>query len=385
MGFDTDMRKVQERFKRWADANIVTNEAFSAVEGMINYYGGERERLFDSLQNELKRDRDIQGNWDNHCDKGLDQLDRANSSISGKIPDGFKGIGMSDFYEGEKAIWQQCKNSKIGLLAEGIFICNLSSVEMYKKLEEDLKRANEDARLVDELAKAAFGSMSESLKEAGVHAAAVLAAMPVAAIPFIGKVLAPGIRKSVQSMLGGVGIVRDLTRKKAVARKVLADNREMVNKVRQQIGPEAIEVLRSKARDNINSWKSSRGDYGAEDWGSLARPCMDLIDGKAVPAIEKAKSLIYTMDPLYVESMSKVFITLFSDPSMLATFDEKLSNEAKKVLEDVAREELKLSEIRDNPEKRNAEAELKQVKAETEAALAQLKSAFRDSSNELKS
>jgi hypothetical protein len=186
-------------------------------------------------------------------------------------------------------------------------------------------------------------------------------------------------------MLGGVGIVRDLTRKKAIARKVLADNREMVNKVRQQIGPEAIEVLRSKARDNINSWKSSRGDYGAEDWGSLARPCMDLIDAKAVPAIEKAKSLIYTMDPLYVESMSKVFITLFSDPSMLATFDEKLSNEAKKVLEDVAREELKLSEIRDNPEKRNAEAELKQVKAETEAALAQLKSAFRDSSNELKS
>ncbi len=385
MGFDTDMRKVQERFKRWADTNIVTNEAFTAVEGMINYYGGERERLFESLQNELKRERDIQGNWDNHCDKGIDQLDRANSSISGKIPDGFRGIGMSDFYEGEKAAWQQCKNSKIGLLAEGIFICNLSSVEMYKKLEEDLKRTNEDARLVDELAKAAFGSISESLKEAGVQAAAVLVAAPVAAIPFIGKVLAPGIRKSAQAMLGGVGTVRDLTRKKALARKVLADNREMVNKVRQQIGPEAIEVLRSKARDNINSWKSSRGDYGAEDWGSLGRPCMDLIDAKAVPAIEKAKSLIFSMDPLYVESMSKVFITLFSDPSMLATFDEKLSNEAKKVLEDVAREELKLSEIRDNPEKRNAEAELKQVKAETEAALAQLKSALRDSSNELKS
>jgi hypothetical protein len=384
MGFDTDMRKVQERFKRWADANIVTNDAFSAAEGMINYYGGERERIFDSLQNELKRDRDIQSNWDSHCDKGYSLLESANSSISGKIPDGFKGIGMSDFYEGEKAIWQQCKNSKIGLLAEGIFLCNLSSVEMYKKLEEDLKRTAEDARLVDELAKAAFGSMSESIKEAGVHIAAVLAAAPVAAIPLIGKVFAPGIRKSVQSMLGGVGTVRDLTRKKAIARKVLADNRELVNKAKDQVGPEAIEILRSKARDNINSWKSSRGDYGAEDWGSLARPCMDLIDAKAVPAIEKAKSLIYSMDPLYVESMSKVFISLFSDPSMLATYDEKLSNDAKKVLEDVTRQELKLSEIRDNPEKRNAEAELKQVKAETEAALTALKNALRESSNELK-
>lgn len=384
MGFDSDIRKAQDRLRRWGDSNIVEKAAFENAESVIVGYGSERDRIFDQLLNELKRDRDSQNGWDNYCDKGLDQLERCNNGIASKIPDGFRGVGMSDFYEAEKAVWQQCKNSKIGLLAEGIFICNISNVEMYKKLEEDLKRAHEDARVIDELAKSAFGSMSETLKEAGVQSAAVLVAAPVAAIPFIGKVLAPSIRKSVQSMLGGVGIVRDLTRKKAIARKVLADNRELVNKTKQQIGPEAIEVLRGKARDHINSWKTSRGDYGGEDWGSFARPCMELIDAKAVPAIEKAKSLLFTMDPMYAESFSKVFIALFSDPAMLATFDEKLSNEAKKVLEDVSRQELKLYELRDNAEKRNAEAEIKQVKAEVEAALKALKDALRDSSNELK-
>jgi len=384
MGFDADMRKVQERFKRWGDSNVVTIEAFSAVEGMINYYGGERERLFDSMQNELKRDRDGQGNWDNLCDKALDMLDRTNSSISGKIPNGFSGLGMSDFYEGEKANWQQCKNTKICSIAEGIYLCGQSNTEIFRKFEEDLKKSREDSKIIEELGRSVYGNMADTMKEGGVQVAAVLAAAPVAAIPMIGRVVAPQIRKGVQSMLGGAGTIRDLARKKAIARKILLDNKELQNKAKQQIGTDAIEVLRGKARDVINSWKNSRGDYNAEDWAQFGRPCLELMETKAVQAIERAKAMVYTMEPLYNESLTKAFITIFSDADTLAKLDEAFSNQVMKVMDDLAKEAAVMTTLRDNSEVRSANQEMKAIMDEVLKALQELKAALRDQYEMLK-
>jgi len=384
MGFDVDMRNVQERFKNWGDSNIVSIEAFSAVEGMIDYLSSERERLFDSLQNELKRDRDGQGNWDNLCDKALDLLERTNSSIANKIPNGFSGLGMSDFYDGEKTNWQQCKNTKICSIAEGIYLCGQANTETFRKLEEDLKKSRDDSKVIEELARSAYGSMAESIKEGGVQVVAVLAAAPIAAIPLIGKVMAPQVRKGVQSMLGGASTIRDLGRKKAIARKILLDNKELHIKAKQQIGAEAIEVLRGKARDVINSWRTTRGNYNAEDWAQFARPCQELIENKAVPAIEKAKSLVYTMEPMYNESLQKAFVTIFSDPDTLAKFDEAFTAQVMKMMDDLTKEEASMNALRDNPEVRSARQEMKTIMDEVMKALQELKVALREQYEMLK-
>ena len=64
MGFDNDMRKVTERFKKWGDSAVISNDDFANVDGLIQRHYDERGRLFDDLQNALKRDKDIQSPWE---------------------------------------------------------------------------------------------------------------------------------------------------------------------------------------------------------------------------------------------------------------------------------------------------------------------------------
>jgi hypothetical protein len=381
MGFDADMRKAVDRYKRWADQNVITSEAYSAVEGRLLSLSDARSRLFDELESTLKKERDIQNSWDSLCDKALSLLDSTNSEISSKIPDGFRGIGMSDVYEGEKAAWQACKNGKIGSMAEGIFVLGQHNADVFRKLDEDLKRSREDAKVIDELTRAAFGDMKESVRDAAVQVTAVLGAAPVAALPMIGKVLAPQVKKSLQTFLGGSSKMRELARKKAAAKKVLVDNRELVDKAKDQIGDGAIADLQKRAQENANSWRGagSRSDYGADDWGSFARNCNEIIANKAVPAIEKAKSLLYTMRPMYMESITNVFVTLMSDTSSLETFNGQLSNDVQKMMDDLAKEDVVIASLRDSEPKKLAVNEMNQIKQDVTNALNELKQALKES------
>ena len=387
MGFDTDMKKVTERFKKWGETAVIKSEDFSAIEGMINYHYDARGRLFDDLLNALKRDTDIQSPWDNYCDKGLELNERLNSSIANKIPDGFRGLGMSDFYEGEKKAWETCKSGKIGYFAEAIFEIAKNDVEVFKKLEEDLKNSREDAKVVDELARAAYGDMGEAIRSFAVEIAAGLAAAPVAFIPVLGKIWAPQAKKAAKSLMGGSTTVRELTRKKCAARDVLVKNRELVDKAKSTIDDAAIENVRKRTEEIANSWKgaASRGDYNADDWGSFSRACTEVVANKAVPAVEKAKNLFYTMQPLYLEALKNTFVALTSDPSTLATFDEKLSADIRKMMEDLDKEALVIASLKDSDPKRAAVNDMKQIIEGVTTALKDLQDALKEAEKRLKS
>ncbi len=379
MGFDADMRKTQDRLTGWVKENTITIDAFAAIQGMINYYGGERERLFDSMQNELKRDRDGQGNWDNLCDKALSMLDSANSSIANKYPNGFAGIGLGDFYEGEKGNWTLCKNTKICAVAEAIYMCSRANADIFNKFEQDLKKSREEGKVVEELSRSAYGTVTDTAKEGAAQVTAMAIAAPVVKVPFVGKVLAPMIRRLVLSMTTTSSTLRDLARKKAIARKVLVENKELHNKAKQDIGTEAIETWMGKARSIIGSWKNSRGDYAAEDWGQFARPCLEIMEVKNVQAKDKAKSLVETMLPLYDESINKAFISLFSDPETLERLNTAFIESIMKMMDDLAKEDLVFATLMDNPANRLANQEMKAIMGEVLKAVQELKQAVRDS------
>ena len=67
MGFDADMREVTERLKTWGETAIIGDDDFADVDGLIQKHYDDRARLFDDLQNALKRDTDIQSPWDCIC------------------------------------------------------------------------------------------------------------------------------------------------------------------------------------------------------------------------------------------------------------------------------------------------------------------------------
>ena len=387
MGFDSDMRKVTERYKRWADSNVITTDDFAHVDGLIQRHYDERARIFDDLVNTLKRDTDIQSPWDSLCDKGIDLTERLNSNIASKIPDGFRTLGMSDFYEGEKAAWQACKSGRIGLMAEVIYEIGKNDEEILKKLEEDLKKAREDAKICDDLARGTFGDVKESVRGTAAEIVAVLAAAPVAAVDMIGKVLASQAKRTVKSMLIGSAALREAGKKKKVARKILIDNAAMIDNARAQIGDENIRNIRARCEENANSWKSagSRGDYNAADWESFARACSEVLKAKESPVLEKANNLYQVMRPNYMEALNTSFLTLMSDPSTLDTFKGQLNDETRKMFEDLAKENAVLATLRASDPTKTATQQMKEIVAELENALKELKDAIRETDELMKS
>jgi hypothetical protein len=385
MGFDSDMRKVTERFKKWGDTAVITSDNFSNVDSLIQRHYDERGRLFDELQNALKRDTDVQSPWDNLCDKGLELNERLNSAIASKIPDGFRGIGMSDFYEGERAAWQNCKSGRIGLISEAIYDIGKNDVEIFKKLEEDLKKAREDAKIVDELARATFGDVRDSIRGVAGEIASILVAVPVIALGQIGKALAPQAKRAVRSFVSGSSAMREMAKKKRVAKDILVRNSDMVDKAKEQIGDGAIQNILKRAEEIANSWKSaSRGDYSAADWDSFGRACCEILRSKAAPATEKAKILFDNMRPLYLEAIKTSFVTLLSDPSSLENFKGQLNDDTQKMFDDLAKENVAIALLRDSEPKRTADAEMKQILAEVTEALKELKNAIREVEEQMK-
>jgi hypothetical protein len=385
MGFDADVRDVTERYKKWAETAIITNDDFANVDGLIQRHYDERGRLFDELQNALKRDTDIQSPWDSLCDKGLDLNERLNSEISRKIPDGFRGLGMSDFYEGEKAAWQSCKSGRIGLIAEAMNDIGKSNVEIFKKLEEDLKRAREDAKLIDEVSRATFGEVREQVRGVVAEVAGVLAAAPAAALPMIGKGLSSKVRAAVTAMIKGSTSVREMGKKKSAAREILVRNSDMVDKAKEQIGDDAVENICKRAKELAGSWSdAARNDYDAKDWESLGRECAEIMDDKAAPVTEKAKMLFDNMQPMYIESLKTSFTTLLSDPSTLESFKGQLNDETQKMFEELAKENLAISLLRDSEPKRSANEQMNEIVTDVTEAVKDLKQAIREIDEEMK-
>jgi hypothetical protein len=379
MGFDADMRKVSERYRKWAETAVITNDDFGVVDSLLQKHYDERGRLFDDLQNALKRDTDIQSPWDNLCDKGVELGERLNNEISRKIPDGFKGLGMSDFFEGEKAAWQNCKSGRIGLISEAIFDIGRNDVEIYKKLEEDLGKAREDAKLIEEVSKTTFAGFREQIREVAAEIGGIVVSALAIALPQIPKELVPKAKRLTEGFIKGSSTIRELTKKKRAAKEILVRNIELVVKAKEQIGDGAIRDIVKRAEDLATSWKgAARGDYNAQDWDSFGRACVELLRNKAAPVTEKAKMLFDNMQPMYVEAVKTSFVTLFTDPATLENFKGQLNDDMQKMLESFAKEDLIIASLRDSDPKRTADAQMKQIVREVNESLNELKTAIRE-------
>lgn len=385
MGYDYDMRDVTENYKKWGEKSVITSDDFAYVDGLIQRHYDERGRIFDDLLNALKRDADIQSPWSNCCDKGLDLLERLNSGISGKISNGFQGIELSDFYEGEKAAWQRCKTSRVDMTAETIVEIGNNDLEIFKKLEEDLKSAREDEKTIDEVVKATFGQMRDSVRGVAAEAIGIGSSLTAGALDRFAKALAPKATQTAKDFVKGSDVVRELSRKKRAAKDILVRNFDMVNAARDKISDSAVQNLLSQAEGAANEWKgASRGKYQARDLESFAGACREILRDKAARTTERAKSLFYSMQPLYVEAIKSEFKTLYSDPSTIENFQGQLSDETKKMFDELSKEDIAITMLRDSEPKRSAYATMKQIVADVTESVQKLKDAIRETEEQMR-
>lgn len=386
MGFDVDTRKAMERFQKWSSSNAILDTDYSAVIDLLSRHDSERSKLFEELLNHLKREKDAASPWQSTADKGLELNDRLNSAIEAKVPNGFRGLGMSDFYEGEKKAWQSIKTGLIASLSEIISEIATNDVELAKTFADELKKAREEGKVIDEVARTTFGETRDSVRGMAIEAAKEGATKVVSEIPLIGKHLVGVASKLVELAMGGSAKVREYGRKKRAIKDTILANRDKMDKLREALSEKAIEASSKNAYDMAGSWRgnASNGDYGANDWESFGNACKEIIRNKADPAMDKAKKLYGEVYPAYLEAIKQDFVTLLSDPSNLESFKGQLNDDAAKLFDELTKDDQLILALRDSDPKRTAAAEMAKIRDDVTNALKALKDSIREAEELMK-
>lgn len=379
MACDADIKAATDRFNDWVKRSAISEDDYAWVIRLLSDHGNERGKVFDELLGALRRDTDIQSRWDSACDRALALHEKLNDTISNKISYGLSGIALKDFYEGEKIVWQVCKGGRIGLIVETFHDIGDNNVEIFKQLEEDLKKAREDASIVDEVVHTTFGDMQKSVRSlvAGVGEL-LLDKLSLETLGKIGSMLKSKASETEQSFVKGSNSIREMARKKKVAQDILTRNSDMLDQAKAQIGDAAIKDMLSRAEDIASSWmgSASRGEYRAADWGDFGRACCENLKDKAAPVTEKAKILFDNMQPLYLEAIKTSFVSLLSDPARLQRAKGELDDDTQKMFDDLAKENLAVSLLHDSDPKKEACEVMQQITTEVGEALKQLKDAI---------
>jgi hypothetical protein len=306
--------------------------------------------------------------------------DRLNSAIAAKVPDGLRGLGMSDFYEGEKKAWQSIKASLIAPLSEIISEIATNDIELAKTFEDELKKAREEGRVIDEAARTTLGENRDTVRGMAIDAAKEGATKVISEIPMIGKHLVGIATKLVEAAMGGSAKVREFGRKKRAIKDTVLSNRDKMDKLREALSEKAIEASSKNAYDLAGSWRGNvgNGDYGANDWESFGSACKEIIKNKADPAMDKAKKLYGEVYPAYLEAIKKDFVTLLSDPSSLESFNGQLSDDATKLFDELTKDDQLILALRDSDPKRTAAAEMAKIRDDVTNAIKALKDSIRE-------
>jgi len=90
------------------------------------------------------------------------------------------------------------------------------------------------------------------------------------------------------------------------------------------------------------------------------------------------------MQPLYVEAIKSEFKTLYSDPSTIENFQGQLSDETKKMFDELSKEDIAITMLRDSEPKRSAYATMKQIVVEVTESVQKLKDAIRETEEQMR-
>ncbi len=379
--FIQDTKDASEIFKKWADSNAILDDDFRTIDTAIQKHYDQRSELFEIMLKILEQSDDsLADNWQRVCDKGLDLLERLNSAIPSRAADGLKGIGLGSFADGEKKVWQENRKATIATIAEIISEIGRNDADLIKQLEEDLKRAREDGRAADELAKSTFGETNETMRQLAIQAAEKGATKVVSEIPLIGEKLTPIANKAVEIVLGGSAKTRELARKKRAYKDILIGNRKKIDDLKEKLNDDCIKNVRQKGFEFADSLRGvgSTGDYKAADWESFAKECKERLKNRSEPAIERAQYLYQTVRPAYIEGLTGAFATLASDPAALATFKNELDEDTQKVYEALEKDREVIMALRDGSTKTTAWATLKKIMDDVTEAVKKLKESIKD-------
>jgi len=379
--FIQDMKDASERFNKWANENPILDEDFRQIDSMLQKHYDQRSTLFEVMLKILEQNDDsLADNWQRVSEQALDMLEKLEESIPERAGEGLKSVGLGDFAEGEKKVWQENRKATVATMAEAISEIAKNDDDLTKQLQDDLKRASDDGRAIDELVRATFGDNKETMRQLAMQAVEKGSTKVVAEIPLIGDKIAPYASKAVESVMGGSGKTRDLAKKKRAYKDILINNRKKIDDLKEKINDDNIKKVAQTGSDFADSLKGigSTGDYKAADWESFAKECKDRLKARSEPAIAKAQTLYQTVRPAYIQGLTTAYATLASDPATLAAFKQGLDDDTQSIYEGLRLDHDVIGALRDSPTRTTAWATLQKIQDDVTNAIKTLKDAIKD-------
>ena len=120
--FDRDIPYARDAFQDWGweDGHFLSRDDASKVRDLLNDFGEKRAACFEAMAGLLElREEKLAERWQRICDVSLELLNKLDSDIgdtaknSDESYSSMSAIGLKDFAEGEKKIWQECRRATL--------------------------------------------------------------------------------------------------------------------------------------------------------------------------------------------------------------------------------------------------------------------------------
>jgi hypothetical protein len=370
-----DMSDATELFKKWADTHAIMDDDYQVIDDLLRKHYDNRNDLFEIMVKILEQTNDeLRDNWEQVCERALDQLDHLNGAIPSRAAEGLSGIGLRNFFEGEKKIWQENKKGTIATIAEVISEIGENDEALAKQLEEDLNKAREDGKVIGEASREYIGNVKDQAKELIIQAMEKAANKVVSEIPLVGEKLAPLGSKLVDAAANGDSGMRELRKRLQTLKEVVINNRKKIDDLKDKISDDNIRNTCRVGLDFADSLRGigSNGDYRASDWERFANQCKERLKNRSDPAIEKAQHLFREVRPALVEGLTGAFATVLGNPDMLKQLNVEFDSMTKQVFEALNKDREVLQALKDSSVKQKGWETLLEIQNKVLESLKQL-------------
>jgi len=331
----------------------MTRDALGTAKDLLQKYGDERDRLFESMQALLsKASADgITEEWKSTCEKGTELLESLDAALpDSPIGQGLTGVGARDFNEGEKKVWAENGKAQIALVSDVLLKVKIANAALIEECNEELKTIHETCAEGQSTLNENLEGLSTDLLDIANTLASKTGDKTLTAWMKDGSAK-EYIRKWKDSVTQRAASNSEVARQKGQLKKQILGKLDALNNAREQLDEKWIEDMYKSGEECARSLAGSgeTGDFRALDWARFGEACLEPLGESRDAATEQSKMLFDEVLPSLQEENDTRFLALTDDPAKISDWKGDLQGKAEAILEALASEDQVIKELAEGP------------------------------------
>jgi hypothetical protein len=297
-------------------------------EDALKKYGDERERMLTQMIGLLSyyNSSGIQDTWRDLCGKGKELVDKLQEAGPYKLKD----IGLEDFVNGEKKIYELNQKGVIPWSVELMYKLEAADQVLVKKYQEDIAKVRDGDKVIEAQLDACQTNASKEVK-------ALVKVMADKVV--LDQIKSWGENKPWGPLVDWLAEqgkklfeerLKDAKERHAI-KAVILDDIKYVEEARDKLSAEWIEEVFKKGEEAAHDLPDAGegDDYKAKDWERFAANALDDLKIVRERALEGSKAIFDELLPDFKEELKSKFACMMDDPSKLNSWYESIESDFK--------------------------------------------------------